>query len=72
MRLPAYARLDLRAGRTFLWSSRRVTLFAEVLNALDRDNIGRTTGSIGTTGVVSGFTESLFPRIPSAGIRLEF
>ena len=72
VRLPAYARLDLRAGRTFLWSSRRVTLFAEVLNATDRDNIGRTTGSIRTTGVVSGFTESLFPRIPSAGIRLEF
>ncbi|MFN7979287.1 MAG: TonB-dependent receptor [Vicinamibacterales bacterium] len=72
VRLPAYARLDLRAGRTFLWSSRRITLFAEVLNALDRDNIGRTTGSIRTTGVVSGYTESLFPRIPSAGIRLEF
>lgn len=72
VRLPAYARLDLRAARTFLWASRRVTLFAEVLNALDRDNIGRTTGSIRTTGVVSGYTESLFPRIPSAGIRLEF
>ena len=72
VRLPAYARLDLRAGRTFLWSSHRITLFAEVLNALDRDNIGRTTGSIRTTGLVSGFTETLFPRIPSAGIRLEF
>lgn len=72
VRLPAYARLDLRASRTFLWSSRRLTLFAEVLNALDRDNIGRTTGAIRTTGVVSGFTEALFPRIPSAGIRIEF
>ena len=72
VRLPAYARLDLRASRTFLWSSRRLTLFAEVLNALDRDNIGRTTGAIRTTGAVSGFTESLFPRIPSAGIRVEF
>jgi hypothetical protein len=72
VRLPAYARLDLRASRTFLWSSRRLTLFAEVLNALDRDNVGRTTGTIRTTGVVTGFTESLFPRIPSAGIRVEF
>ena len=72
VRLPAYARLDLRAGRTFLWGARRMTLFAEVLNALDRANIGRTTGSIRATGVVSGFTEALFPRIPSAGIRLEF
>ncbi len=72
VRLPAYARLDLRAGRTVLWGARRITLFAEVLNALDRDNIGRTTGTIRTTGVVSGFTESLFPRIPSAGVRIEF
>jgi hypothetical protein len=72
VRLPAYARLDLRAGRTFLWGARRMTLFAEVLNALDRANIGRTTGTIRTTGVVSGFTEALFPRIPSAGIRVEF
>ena len=72
VRLPAYARLDLRAGRTFLWGARRMTLFAEVLNALDRANIGRTTGSIRATGVVSGFTEALFPRIPSAGVRVEF
>ena len=29
-RLPVYSRLDLRANRTFNWSRRRLTLFAEV------------------------------------------
>jgi hypothetical protein len=71
-RLPAYARLDLRASRTFLWGPRRFTLFAEVLNALDRRNRGRTGGTIRPNGLVTGFTEPLFPLLPSAGIRLEF
>ena len=39
LRLPAYARLDVRADRTFTWSSRRVTVFAEVANALNRRNL---------------------------------
>jgi hypothetical protein len=72
VRLPVYARLDLRASRTFHWSTRRLTLFAEVLNALGRENLGRTGGSIRTSGLVTGFTESLFPRLPSAGLRIEF
>lgn len=70
-RLPAYARLDLRASRTFLWGARRLTLFAEVLNATGRENLGRTDGTIAGSRVL-GFTESLLPRLPSAGIRLEF
>lgn len=72
VRLPAYARLDLRASRTFHWSTRRLTLFAEVLNALGRDNRGRTSGAIRPNGLVTGFTEALFPRLPSAGLRVEF
>ena len=71
-RLPVYARLDLRASRTFHWSTRRLTLFAEVLNALGRDNLGRTSGTVRQSGIVTGFTESLFPRLPSAGLRIEF
>lgn len=71
-RLPVYARLDLRASRTFHWSTRRLTLFAEVLNALGRDNLGRAGGAVRANGIVTGFTESLFPRLPSAGLRVEF
>ncbi len=72
VRLPAYARLDLRASRTFHWSTRRLTLFAEVLNALDRNNLGRTGGTIRASGLVTGYTEPLLPRLPSAGLRVEF
>ena len=71
-RLPVYARLDLRASRTFHWSTRRLTLFAEVLNALGRDNLGRTSGTVRPNGIATGYTESLFPRLPSAGLRVEF
>ncbi len=72
VRLPAYARLDLRASRTFLRGTRRFTIFAEVLNALGRRHLGRTSGTIRTSGLVTGFTEELFPRLPSAGLRVEF
>jgi hypothetical protein len=43
-----------------------------VLNALGRDNLGRTSGTIRPNGLVTGFTEALFPRLPSAGLRVEF
>src|SRR6185436_9518525 len=39
VRLPTYSRLDLRANRTYNWSRRRLTLFAEVINVLNRDNV---------------------------------
>jgi len=61
-RLPAYARLDLRVSRTLEARGRHVTLFAEVLNALNRRNVG-----IGTSGALV-----LFPRVPSAGVLVEF
>jgi hypothetical protein len=34
LRVPAYARLDARANRTFTWSQRRLTLFVEAINIL--------------------------------------
>ena len=46
LRLPSYARLDLRANRTFTWSSRRLTLFAEVVNVLNRANVRYNPPSI--------------------------
>jgi hypothetical protein len=36
LRLPAYSRLDLRADRAFNWSGRRLVLFVEVANILNR------------------------------------
>jgi hypothetical protein len=73
LRLPAYARFDVRASRTFDYGGRRLTIFAEVLNVLNRRNVGIADGFIRRgTGEAAGFTRTLFPRVPSAGILIEF
>lgn len=73
VRLPRYERLDMRATRSFTCLSRKMTVFAEVLNVLNRTNLRRTNGYIRRdTGEAIGFTEELFPRLPSAGIVVEF
>jgi outer membrane cobalamin receptor len=72
-RLPAYARLDLRAQRSFDYIGRRFTLFVEVLNVFDRTNVGIAGSFIRrSTGEAAGLTEPLLPRLPSAGIRIDF
>jgi hypothetical protein len=72
-RLPVYARLDLRANRTFKWSGRRLTLFAEVINVFNRANYRFEPPSINvTTRLVSSPFDSTFPVVPSVGILIEF
>jgi hypothetical protein len=72
-RLPAYARLDVRADRPFELRRRRVTAFVEVLNVLNRANMGPANGFIAPdTRQAVGFTERLFPRLATAGLRVEF
>ena len=71
-RLPMYARLDLRADRTFTWSSRRVTVFAEVANALNRRNVRNVPYGVDRQGRVYGPIDSLMPIVPSAGVIVEF
>jgi outer membrane cobalamin receptor len=74
VRLPEYARLDLNVSRAFFWSNRRLTLFAEVLNATDRANYrASNNGTIRTrTGEALGFLEQLFPLLPGVGLLIEF
>lgn len=72
-RLPAYARLDVRASRSFTLAGRRVTLFAEILNVLNRTNLGAATGHVRPdTGEALDFTRAMLPRLPSAGLVVEF
>lgn len=72
-RLPFYSRLDIRASRTFTWARARMTLFGEVINALDRDNVRSNPPSIDSrTWRVSHLFETMIPIVPSAGILLEF
>jgi hypothetical protein len=70
--LPAYARLDARIDRTFMWQRRRLTLFAEVANVLNRTNLRNVPYDIDRNGRVSGGTASMLPILPSAGIVIEF
>jgi hypothetical protein len=71
-RLPSYARLDLRANRIFNYDRRRLTLFVEVLNVLNRTNSRPSGYFVRTSGEALGVTETLFPILPSAGILIEF
>jgi hypothetical protein len=72
VRLPTYARLDLRATRTFTFDTRRLTLFVEVMNALGRDNYGQSDGTIRNTLRADGYLERMIPFVPSAGFLVEF
>ena len=73
VRLPTYARLDLRADRTFTKSRSRITLFIEVINAMNRRNMGPGDyGFDGATLKTTRLMEKMFPILPSAGVLLEF
>lgn len=62
-RFPAYTRLDIRVERAFVRGDRRLTLFAEVVNVLNRANYG--PGG-------AGGAEKLFPVLPSTGVLVEW
>jgi hypothetical protein len=72
-RLPTYARLDVRANRAFNWPRKRLTLFAEVINLLNRDNLRYDPPSINSsTRRATGLFETMLPILPSAGVLIEF
>ncbi|HET7696974.1 MAG TPA: TonB-dependent receptor [Vicinamibacterales bacterium] len=72
-RLPAYARLDLRANRTFTWSRHRLTLFAEVINVMNRDNVRFDPPGVNTATRATGRPfDSMLPIVPSVGVLIEF
>ena len=72
LRLPAYSRLDVRADRAFNWSGRRLVLFVDVANVLNRTNLRNSSYSFDRFGRVFETTESLMPIVPSGGFVFEF
>jgi hypothetical protein len=73
LRVPTYARLDLRANRTFNWERKRLTLFVEVMNVLGRDNVRYEQPGINVrTRQAFGIFSSMIPLVPSAGVLIEF
>jgi outer membrane receptor for ferrienterochelin and colicin len=72
-RLPAYARLDFRADRTFTYRKSRATLFIEVINATNRENYRPSGFGVNTLSRrVSNPLETVFPLLPVAGVLIEF
>jgi hypothetical protein len=71
-RLPAYARLDVRANRAFNFDTRRLTLFVELVNLFGRTNHAPDAPRIARTGHVRGATQRLFPFLPTAGVQIDF
>ncbi len=73
LRLPIYARFDVRANRTYNWSRKRLTLFAEIMNVFDRDNQRFEPPSIDSrTRQATGLFTTMIPIVPSAGVLIEF
>ncbi|HET9271091.1 MAG TPA: TonB-dependent receptor, partial [Vicinamibacterales bacterium] len=72
VRLPLYARFDVRVNRTFTFDRGRITLFVEVMNLLGRDNYGQNTGAVLPNRRAIGYIERLIPLVPSAGFLIEF
>jgi hypothetical protein len=73
LRLPAYARVDIRANRAFNWSHSRMTLFAEVINVLNRDNVRFNPPSVNRFSLQAhNIFEQMVPILPSVGVLFEF
>ena len=72
-RLPAYSRVDIRLNKAFLFKSWKLTLNGELINALNRENV-RYAGFdfFGPDGRVFGQLDRVIPRLPSAGVVIEF
>ena len=75
-RLPDYARFDVRLAKSFPKDRYRITLFVEILNLTDRENVrysGYELGSVNPkTGRSRNLTMEQFPILPTAGIMFEF
>jgi hypothetical protein len=72
-RLPVYSRLDVRANRTFTWGPRRLTLFAEVMNVLNRENVRYLPPNLTRAPIrIRRLYEPLIPVVPSVGVLIEW
>lgn len=74
LRLPSHQRLDLRANKTFVKRGVHFTLYAELINVYNHDNIRYADiGGVDTrTGRARISLERMFPVLPSAGLAVEF
>lgn len=73
VRLPDYARWDVRLSKAFLFNRWKLTVTGEVLNVLNRENL-RYAGfdAFDVTGRVFGQLDRVLPILPSVGVVIEF
>jgi outer membrane receptor protein involved in Fe transport len=74
LRLPSYQRIDIRANKSFTYDAWKLTLYGEVINVTNRENIRFLSfdGVNGTTQRAFVTTDRVFPIVPVAGVTLEF
>jgi outer membrane cobalamin receptor len=73
LRLPTYARVDVRVRHVVPLGSRRLVIFGEAINLLNRRNIRQVEGSYDSrTLEVFRISERQLPIIPSIGLAFEF
>ena len=73
VRFPAYSRVDVRVNKAFLFKKSKLTLSAEVLNLLNRENKSFLNfGGVGPGGRIFGSLAPSLPFLPSVGIAFEF
>lgn len=73
-RLPWYGRIDLRLNRAFYFTRSKLSLYVEVLNVTNRENLryADINSVNATTRKVSMDRNSLLPILPTAGFVIEF
>jgi outer membrane cobalamin receptor len=73
VRAGVYSRLDLRANKTWIFRSWKLTVFGELLNALGHTNRRYSGFDLDRrSGRVSLESDTLFPRLPSLGVTADF
>jgi hypothetical protein len=70
-RLPAYARLDFRVDKSWALTRWKTTLYGEVLNVTNHNNVFATGFQAGSPQPVMA-TERALPLVPTAGLVFEF
>lgn len=74
VRLPYFQRLDLRVNKLYAFKSFQLTIFGEVINVLNRENV-RSNFQGGFNPIIGNLVpdfESTFPTLPSVGMVIEF
>jgi outer membrane cobalamin receptor len=73
LRPDAYGRLDLRVNKAWLFRGWKLTLFGEIVNVFDHDNVRYDVDGLALpSGRVFVSSETLFPLIPALGVVVDF